>query len=168
MMPPMPVCPANRRSWLRRALVPALLPAALLAGAALGGCYATEPVLYPLDPPPNVPEGILILQVPHDIVATMHSISVADELGSVLLGDALQIGYEPISEERRKQILSHQVVTGMTLREVKWSLVSDPARIRQQGPPGGTTLIWETPGGEHGSYWVRFDAYGLAWDAGSY
>jgi len=56
----------------------------------------------------------------------------------------------------------------MTLREVVWALVSDPARIRQQGPPGGTTLIWETPGGMHGSYWVRFDANGRASDAGSY
>lgn len=178
MMPPMPACPANRRSWLRRALVPALLPAALaagaalggaaLGGAALGGCYATEPVLYSADPPPNIPGGLVILQVPHEAIATMHSRHVADELGSVLVGDAVALGYEPLSEERRQQILSHQVVTGMSLREVKWALVSDPARIRQQGPPGGTTLIWETPGRLHGSFWVRFDEYGRASDAGSY
>jgi hypothetical protein len=168
MMRPMPACPANRRPWLRRALVPALLPAALVAAAALGGCYATDPVLYPFAPSPNVPEGLLILQVPHEVVESMHSTHIADELGSVLLGDALKIGYEPITEERRQQILSHQVVTGMTLREVTWSLMSDPARIRDQGPPGGKTLIWETPGGMQGSFWVRFDDDGHAWDAGSY
>jgi hypothetical protein len=133
------------------------------------GCsWATEPQLYPYDPPPNIPPGQLILQLPDDVVATMRTDHVADELGSILLGDALKIGYEPITEERRKQILAHQVVTGMTLREVKWALVSDPARIRDQGPPGGTTLIWETPGGMHGSFWVRFDDEGRAADAGGY
>ena len=171
MMSPMPACSTNRRLPRPRALRLAL-SAALLAGvtglACVVGCYATDPVLYPQDPPPNIPPGVLILQVPHEAVASMHSTHVADELGSVLLGDALKIGYEPISDERRKQILAHQVVTGMSLREVTWALVADPARIRSQGPPGGTTLIWETPGGMHGSFWVRFDDDGKAADAGSY
>jgi hypothetical protein len=139
-----------------------------LPALAPGCCWATEPQLYPYDPPPNIPAGQLILQLPDDVVASMRTDHVADELGSILLGDALKIGYEPITEERRKQILAHQVVTGMTLREVKWALVSDPARIRDQGPPGGTTLIWETPGGMHGSFWVRFDDEGRAADAGGY
>lgn len=141
---------------------------AALVGLALGGCFATEPELYPYDPPPNIPPGELILQLPDEVVASMRTDHVADELGSVLLGDALKVGYEPITDERRKQILSHQVVTGMTLREVKWALVSDPARVRSQGPPGGTTLIWETPGGVLGSFWVRFDDEGLAADAGGF
>ena len=145
MMRAMSGTPGNPRSRPRLSVGVALV--AVLAGLALGGCYATEPQLYPWDPPPNVPPGELILQLPDHVVESMRSDHVADELGSVLLGDALRIGYEPITDERRQQILAHQVVTGMTLREVKWALVSDPARVRSQGPPGGTTLIWERPGG---------------------
>ena len=175
-MRPMSASPGNPRSR-RRPVLPAALAAlgALgaacgvgLLGLALGGCFATEPQLYPYDPPPNVPPNQLILQLPDKIVESMRCEHVADELGSILLGDALKVGYEPITDERRKQILSHQVVTGMTVREVKWALVSDPARVRDQGPPGGTTLIWETPGGVYGSYWVRFDDEGRASDAGGY
>lgn len=146
--------------WARRAGV--------LACLLLAGCFATEPVLYPFDPPPNVPPGLLLLEVPPEVVSSMRSDHVADELGTVLLGDALKVGYEPITEERRKQILAHQVVTGMTVREVKWSLVADPARIHDQGPPGGTTLIWNTPGNFYGSFWVRFDDQGKVSDAGSF
>jgi hypothetical protein len=158
MMRPMPMRP-----------MPLLLLAvALVLAAALPGCFATEPPLYPYDPPPNVPAGLLLLEVSAEAVSSMQAPHVADELGSVLLGDALKVGYEPISEERRKQILAHHVVTGMTVREVSWSLVSEPARVREQGPPGGTTLYWETPGGRHGRYWVRFDKDGRAADAAQY
>lgn len=166
MMRAMSAAPRNPRPRPGLALGAAFRAA--LVGLALGGCFATEPELYPYDPAPNIPPGQLILQLPDDVVASMRSDHVADELGSVLLGDALKVGYEPITDERRKQILSHQVVTGMTLREVKWALVSDPARVRSQGPPGGTTLIWETPGGIHGSFWVRFDDEGRAADAGGF
>jgi len=166
MMRTMSAAPRNPRS--RPALARGAALCAVLAGLALGGCFATEPQLYPYDPPPTIPPGQPILQLPDHVVASMRSDHVADELGSVLLGDALKVGYEPITDERRKQILSHQVVTGMTLREVKFALVSDPARVRDQGPPGGKTLVWETPGGMYGSFWVRFGDEGRASDAGGY
>jgi hypothetical protein len=170
MMAAMPGLPSNPRAGLFRALLRARIAVlcGVLVGGALGGCFATEPQLYPFDPPPNIPPDLLLLEVPDEAVSSMHSAHVDDELGTVLLGNALKVGYEPISDERRAQILAHQVVTGMTLREVKWALVADPARIRDQGPPGGTTLIWETPGGIYGRFWVRFDDYGKAADAGSY
>ena len=159
MMPAMRRLSTNPRAWLH---------GALLAALALGGCFATEPDLYPFDPPPNVPEGLVLLEVSTSAVESMKSPHIADELGTVLLGDALKVGYEPLSDTRRKQVLAHQIVTGMTVREVIWAFVADPARTRDQGPPGGTTLVWETPGGMHGRFWVRFDEDGHVSDADEY
>jgi len=144
---------------------------ALSFGLALlaGGCSAVEPQLSPIDPPPNIPKGLLLLEIPQSAVDAMSMQSVVRTLDLALAGAQGKLGTIALPAGHSKRILLHQVVTGMTEQEVVWCFLSYPTRERNQGPPGGVTLLWEPPGIDQGDrYWVRFNEDGLAWAAGHY
>ncbi|MHC5212630.1 MAG: hypothetical protein ACYTG2_18100 [Planctomycetota bacterium] len=138
---------------------------ALLAALALAACSAVVP---PHDPPPNVPPGLTLLELPDAVVESLATQEVEDKLGTLLLGQHLGANESRFPAGRREQILNHRIVTGMTVREVVFCFLADPVRQRHQGPPGGQTLLWEPPDLSLGRYWVRFDERGLAVDAGRY
>jgi hypothetical protein len=140
----------------------------LAVALALAGCTAAEPVLYPHDPPPNVPAGLTLLELPRRVVDDLASRRVADELGKRLVASGLALDGPTLTPERRDQILAHRIVTGMSVQDVIFCFLADPSRERLQGPPGGRTLLWEPRDVTLGRYWVRFDELGEAADAGRY
>jgi hypothetical protein len=158
------------RSALRGLVVGRALAVVLGASAALAapGCWAAEPQLYPFDPPPNVPAGLTLLEIPGPVIQSLYSQRVADQLGELLLVQDMKLDRPRVTPERREQILAHRVVTGMTMRDVVFCFLSDPSRQRIQGPPGGQTLLWEPRDTRLDRFWVRFDEYGKAADAGRY
>jgi hypothetical protein len=160
-----PAAARRRPQRLRSAAGLALLVALGLQGP---GCWATEPALSPRDPPPNVPPGLLLLELPESVVDAFVLQRVADQLGAKLLEADLGVGGATLSAERRAQILAHRVTTGMSVQEVIWCFLADPSRVRLQGPPGGQTLLWEPRDAWRSRYWVRFDEHGEAADAGRY
>ncbi len=160
----------RRRSTAAR-LTGGLRAGALLVGLALlaGGCWVVEPQLSPIDPPPNLEKGQLLLEIPQSAVDAMATQSVVRTLDLALSGAQDKLGTIALPEGHSQRILLHQVVTGMTQQEVVWCFLSHPTRHREQGPPGGATLLWEPPGIDQGDrYWVRFDDDGFAWAAGLY
>jgi hypothetical protein len=138
----------------------------------LAGCWAVSPQLDPHDPPPNVPDGWLLLEIPEGVIEALGDASVlADRDRALLYHDAT----------RAELIRSHQLVTGMSAQEVIWVFGSHPTRVRDQGPPGGHTMLWVLPRGlgfgqatvavledgtGRGNYWVRLDGRGLVVAAG--
>jgi hypothetical protein len=150
----------------RRLLVAALLFCGLLPA---GGCSALEPQLSPRDPPPNIAPDQLLLEIPQSVVDAMATQAVVHTLDLALAGAQEKLGIISLPPGHAQRILLHQVVTGMTEQEVVWCFLSHPTRVREQGPPGGHTLLWEPPGYQQGDrYWVRFDENGVAWSAGLY
>ncbi len=77
--------------------------------------------------------------------------------------DAELPGLRQRDPDRVRRILAHQVLVGLTPQEVIWVFLSHPTRVRNQGPPGGHTLLWEPD-----RYFVRFDQSGRAVAAGRY
>lgn len=137
---------------------------ALLAALFLTGCsWWIAPVLPPVAPPPNVPLEVLLFTVPQSYVDGTRSDVVQTHFISELTS------LEQSHPQRVAQIRAHQVFTGMTPQHVIWTFVSQPYQIEDQGPPGGHTLLWgQGPPFESGRYWVRFDEWGLAVEAGRY
>jgi hypothetical protein len=152
----------NRRPLLALACLAAAL------GASLGACSAADPVLHPWDSPPNIVIGQVLLQVPDDLVAALADPETVRQREAALAA---------VAERRRvlstpgleTAIRAHQVATGMTVDEVVWSVGSHPTGVRDQGPPGGHTLLWEAPGLKaNRRFWVRLDEWGKVAAAGSH
>lgn len=140
----------------------------VLAVPALLGCVFAKPELYPLDPPPNIAVGQVLYTVPDDIVAALadSEVALAREQGLA----AVAAGRRQLSSpDVEASIHAHQVTTGMTVEEVVWSVGSQPSSVRDQGPPGGHTLLWQPPGwmGDR-RFWVRFDEFGKVSAAGTH
>jgi hypothetical protein len=121
------------------------------------------PVLPPVPPAPDVLHGQLLFVVPANYVVRQGMPSVFKhrkaEMPSLLKRDA----------ELVRQIMAHEIVTGMTSQEVIWSFLSHPTRIVDVGPPGSHIMLWDqgTPF-VRGRYWVRTDEDGEVWSAGRY
>ncbi|MGQ0552931.1 MAG: hypothetical protein ACT4PU_06900 [Planctomycetota bacterium] len=156
---------AGRSPWRALSLGRALI---LLPICTLAGCSLYEPRLPPHDPPPNQVVDTLLLEVPQRAVDALASHTLVRELELELAGQGAALGVEALPPGRHERLLAHQVVVGMSVREVIWCFLSHPTRVRDQGPPGGHTLIWEPQGLWHARYWVRFDEAGFANAAGRY
>jgi len=146
----------------------ARLPLAACLAALLCCCGGVEPNLYPFDPPPNIPDSQELIQIPEEVVT-----AIADAQTIQLREDALAA----VAEGRRvlsipgalEAIRSHRILTGMTVEEVVWSIGAPPTRVRDQGPPGGHTLMWQPPSLlARDRVWVRFDEWGKAAAAGTH
>jgi hypothetical protein len=142
-----------------------LTAACLLAALA---CATPESALHPFDPPPNIAPGQPLFTVPDDLVAELA------EATTLALREAT---LQAAAEGRRifsganveAAIRAHRIETGMTVDEVVLAVGSQPTKIRDQGPPGGHTLLWEPPGSAtHRRFWVRFDQDGHAMGAGTH
>lgn len=139
-------------------------PRLLLAAALLAGC--NSPPLHPSEPPPNVAPGQALLQVPEDLAAAL-----AEQPTQALRDAALQeaaAGLRDFSGAGvAEAIVQRRIQTGMTVEEVILAVGSHPTRVRDQGPPGGHTLLWEPAGTLAAKrFWVRFDGQGRVWTAG--
>ena len=160
---------ALMRSRLLRLLwTAALRPAALaLPLVALPACNFWEAQRHPLDPPPNIAPGQELITVPGFMVEALSEPETAHvreaELQAVAEGRRSQV--EPNNAEA---VRAHRILTGMTKQEVVLAVGSHPTSIRDQGPPGGHTLLWEPPGFRATwRFWVRFDEWGKASAAGT-
>lgn len=140
------------------------VPRLLLAAALLAGC--SSPPLHPLDPPPNIPAGLALLDVPAGLVAAL-----SEETTLRLREDTLRA----VAEGRHtlsgpgvaEAVAAHRIETGMTVEEVILAVGSHPTRVRDQGAPGGHTLLWEPSGLLAAQrFWVRFGNDGRVWAAG--
>jgi hypothetical protein len=134
----------------------------------LTGCFITDPRLPPFDPPPIVPAGVVVLEIPDSAARKLRRANVSEELQAALLAGQIGGASGGLREELIDDVLQQRVVTGMTVREVIYCFRSHPRRVRDQGPPGGHTLLWETNGLFVQRFWVRFDGLGLAVAAGRY
>ena len=139
-----------------------------MLGAVLGGCYAVSPHLAAHDPPPNIAPEQLLLEVPSEAVDSLRTSAEVTKRDLAMSGTTSRIGYIDLLPGRAEAIMAHRVVTGMTPEEVVWCFLAQPTRVRDQGPPGGHTLLWEPAGTAQYRYWVRFDETGLAVAAGVY
>gem|GEM_PF-6965727 len=143
------------------------LAAACLA-VLLGGCFAAHPESYPLDPPPNIAPGQVLLELPYDLVEALtdpETLQRRDEALAAVANKRRTLSSPGIEAA----IMAHQVTTGMTVEEVLWTVGGHPSAVRDQGPPGGHTLLWEPPGVlENRRLWVRFDEFGKVSAAGTH
>jgi len=140
--------------------------AAVCLAVLLAGCGAAEPQLYPFDPPPNIPAGQDLMDVPDDLVNDLIEAQTIqrreDALAAVADGRLVLSGPGVVDAIRE-----HRIMTGMTVEEVVWSICSQPTSVRDQGPPGGHTLLWEPQERRAAKrFWVRFDEWGKASAAG--
>ena len=140
--------------------------AAVCLAVLLAGCGAAEPQLYPFDPPPNIPAGQDLMDVPDDLVNDLIEAQTIqrreDALAAVADGRLVLSGPGVVDAIRE-----HRIMTGMTVEEVVWSICSQPTSVRDQGPPGGHTLLWEPQERRNAKrFWVRFDEWGKASAAG--
>jgi hypothetical protein len=150
-----------RSRLLRRLCSAALLPALLTA------CNFWEAQRHPVDPPPNIAPGQELITVPDFMVEALSEPETAHvreaELQAVAEGRRSKV--EPQNAEA---VRAHRILTGMTVQEVVLSVGSHPTSIRDQGPPGGHTLLWEPPSFRATwRFWVRFDEWGKASAAGT-
>jgi hypothetical protein len=152
---------------LRRLRAALALLGALAAGSS-AGCWAYSPHLYSSDPAPNLPPNQLLLQVPPEVVDAMRQSAEVTKRDLAMSGTTSRIGFIELRPERADAVLEHRVLTGMTPQEVVWCFLAQPTRVRDQGPPGGHTLLWEPLGFWQYRYWVRFDETGHAVAAGVY
>jgi len=132
----------------------ALLLSLWLASAA---CGVLDPRLPAVPPPPAIAPGLVLLELPEGVVDELAQESVREHREAELPG------LQATNPERTRRMLARQVTVGMTYQDVIWTFLAHPTRVRDQGPPGGHTLLWEP-----GRYFVRFDAAGLAAAAGRY
>ncbi|GJM22135.1 MAG: hypothetical protein DHS20C15_20500 [Planctomycetota bacterium] len=120
-------------------------------------CGALAPRLPPKLPPPNLPRGMLVLDL------------TDAEAGKLETRDVVQLREAGIEELARADpaaaahVLAHRVVTGMRVREVLWSLSGHPTRVRELGPPGGQILLFQP-----GRWYVRFGDEGTVVDGGRF
>jgi len=142
--------------------------APLLAAALLAGCAVDGPRLHPLDPPPNIAEGLVVFSVPEDLHDLLSEASTL-ELREVTLA-AVADGRRVLSGPGvADAIANRRIETGMTVDEVVLAVGSQPTRVRDQGPPGGHTLLWEPHGlSAHRRFWVRFNEHGEVTGAGTH
>ncbi len=136
--------------------------------ALLGACQGAQAPVHPLDPPPNISTGQVLLQLPDHLVAALADPETRRQRESALA--AVAAGRRVLSSPGLETaILEHQVTTGMKVEEVVWSVGSQPSAVRDQGPPGGHTLLWEPPGLlADQRFWVRFDEFGRVSAAGTH
>lgn len=130
---------------------------------AVPACSVLDPRLAPVAPPPNQEEGLLLMEVPERLLGAIRSETVLAhrERRLALLG--------ALDPARAERIEAHQIITGMTTEDVVCAFLAHPTRVRNQGPPGGHTLLWEaTSFWIPSRYWVRFDETGHAVAAGRY
>ncbi len=147
-------------SRLPRVAVPCLL-------AALA-CSTPESALHPHDPPPNIAAGQLLYLVPEDVAAALAEPATLS-LREVTLQAAAEGRRSFSSDGVEAAIRERRIETGMTVDEVVLAVCSQPTKVRDQGPPGGHTLLWEPPGLPAGRrFWVRFDEWGHASAAGTH
>ncbi len=127
----------------------------LLLGVA--SCGVLDPRLPAVPAPPSQKPGQVILQVPAGVIDDLAQDSVRQrrEEGLAFL--------DQTRPERVRRILAGQITIGMSEQEVVWAFLSHPTRVRDMGPPGGHTMLWEPE-----RYFVRFDAAGQAVQAGRY
>ena len=159
------------RSWPALRLGASLLGASLLGALLLGasGCRMAEPGLYPHDPSPGLEENRVLLVLSDDLVASMSHAEVRARRDEALAEARTSVGGRVIDEARKDSIRRHVVLTGMSAEEVIWCFEAQPVSVREQGPPGGHTLLWDPRGRAAGNrYWVRFDGWGVAISAGKY
>lgn len=132
-----------------------LLLSLLLCGGV--ACAALSPRLPPKLPPPNLPRGVVVLDLTDDEAATLTQPNVVE---------VREAGIEELAREDAAvaaHVLAHRVVTGMRVREVLWSLTGHPTRIRELGPPGGQILLFEP-----GRWYVRLGGEGTVVDGGRF
>lgn len=133
------------------------IAALVVAALAAAGCtLALEPTL-PTGGPPQVEDGLRLLQVPRDVVERLSQAEVRAHREVFFRRDRTH------RISRADAIVRGNVVTGMSPREVVWTFEAHPTRVRDHGPPGGHTYYWEP-----GRYWVRFNEQAQAVDAGRY
>jgi len=144
-----------------------LLPCLLLS--LLAGCAIHEPALWPHDPPPNIPADQVLLVLPEEVVAELAQDEVRTSRQAALDAEVTWAGRRPLDSARLQRVREHTVVTGMSVQEVVWCFEAHPTSVRDQGPPGGHTLLWDPGGRAAGKrYWVRFDGWGRAHAAGQF
>lgn len=140
--------------------------AAVCVAALLAGCRAAEPELYPFDPPPNIPAGQDLMVVPDDLVNDLleaQTIRLREDALAAVADGKLVLSGSGVEDAIR----DHRIMTGMTVQEVVWAICSQPTSVRDQGPPGGHTLLWEPQERRSAKrFWVRFDENGKATAAG--
>ena len=136
---------------------PVMRPTICLLLLLAASCGTLDPRLPSVPPPPNMRPGDVFFQVPDDVVEDLQQQSVLDHR------DQEWQAYQAAHPEKARRILARQVTVGMTYQEVIWIFGTHPTRVRDQGPPGGHTLLWEPD-----RYFVRFDALGRAVAAGRF
>ncbi len=142
-----------------------LAAACLLAALA---CSTPESALHPFDPPPNIERGQPLYTVPEDLVAELAE-STTLALREATLQAAAGGRRNFTGPHVEAAIRAHRIETGMTVDEVVLAVGSQPTKIRDQGPPGGHTLLWEPVGSAaHRRFWVRFNQEGRAMGAGTH
>ena len=152
------------------ACLAALLPGCILAlpTSATISPEASTPALYPLDPPPNIADGQELIVIPDAVVAAMAEPETM-HLREATLQAVTEGRLVLTAPGRADAIRAHRIVTGMTVEEVILSIGSQPTNVRDQGPPGGQTLLWQPTGLLAAQrFWVRFDEWGHASSAGSH
>ena len=120
-------------------------------------CGVLAPRLPPKLPPPNLPRGVLVLELTDAEAARLETRDVVEvrEAGLEALARA--------DPAMAAHVLAHRVVTGMRVREVLWSLSGHPVGVRELGPPGGQILLFQP-----GRWYVRFGDEGTVVDGGHY
>ncbi len=142
---------------LKPALVCLVALPLLSLGLSLGACSALDPRLPATDPPPNVPDGFLLVRVPENEIALQARPEVSVEMQGWMRE-------EPLPEAWRMQaVRESRLVTGMTWQEVTFAMRAHPTAVDEQGPPAGRTWMWDTC-----RYWTRFDIQGRLVAAGRY
>jgi hypothetical protein len=139
-----------------------------LLGALVPGCDVWSPQMHPLDPPPNIAPGQELIVIPDDMVEALgepETLHVREaELQAVAEGRRSAI--EP---KNKDAVREHRILTGMTVQEVILAVGSHPTAVKDQGPPGGHTLLWEPPSWKATRrFWVRFDEWGHSAAAGTH
>jgi len=148
-------------------LRPWLHSSALLLLAALPACNFWEAQLHPLDPPPNIAPGQELITIPDFMVEALAEPETAHVREAAL--QAVAEGRRSVIEPQNAEaVRARRILTGMTVEEVVLAVGSHPSSIRDQGAPGGHTLLWEPPGFRATwRFWVRLDDWGHAVSAGT-
>lgn len=129
----------------------------ILLAAILGGCFALSPRLPTKLPPPNLPLGVVLIELSDDQAAAIERPEVIESLEQHFEE------FATVDPDTAAHVLAHRVVTGMRVREVLWALTGHPIRIREEGPPGGQILLFNP-----GRWFVRLGDQGTVVDAGRY
>ena len=127
-------------------------------------CTPLNPTM-PVGPAPRVENGLLLMVVPEAFLRRSTQANVRRDMVEFMQFELQDTSDRDrlLDPETLARISRHEVITGMSSREVIWCFVAYPTRQQDTGPPGGETLYWEP-----GRYWVRFDEFGRAVSAGRY